>query len=136
MSGSAEFTRTWTHGERWTCRFVASKRVRCRDGASASSPWPCRSIAAPGCGSRPARRRLDFRTVPMKSRAAGQSNMETVTHEATHQLTFNTGLLDRRSDIPLCSVEGLAMFSERRKLRGPSEPGQLNLRRLEELAHL
>src|SRR5205814_2161437 len=69
-------------------------------------------------------------------RAAGQSNMETLSHEATHQLTFNTGLLDRRSEVPLCIVEGLAMYSERRRLTGRSEPGQINLRRLEELAHL
>jgi hypothetical protein len=68
--------------------------------------------------------------------ASGQSNMETVTHEATHQLTFNTGLLDRRDDIPLCIVEGLAMYGERRRLTGRSEPGQANLRRLEELAHV
>jgi hypothetical protein len=79
---------------------------------------------------------FDFRNVPMNPRAAGQSNMETLSHEATHQLTFNTGLLDRRSDIPLCIVEGLAMYSERRRLTGRGEPGQINLRRLEELAHL
>jgi hypothetical protein len=79
---------------------------------------------------------FDFRNVPMYPGASGQSNMETVTHEATHQLTFNTGLLDRRDDIPLCIVEGLAMYGERRRLTGRSEPGQVNLRRLDELAHV
>ncbi len=79
---------------------------------------------------------FDFRNVPMYPGASGQSNMETVTHEATHQLTFNTGLLDRRDDIPLCIVEGLAMYCERRRLSGRSEPGQVNLRRLDELAHV
>jgi hypothetical protein len=79
---------------------------------------------------------FDFRNVPMYPGASGQSNMETVTHEATHQLTFNSGLLDRRDDIPLCIVEGLAMYCERRRLTGRSEPGQVNLRRLEELAHV
>jgi hypothetical protein len=78
----------------------------------------------------------DFRQVPMKTVAAGQSNLDTVTHEATHQLNFNTGLLDRQADLPHCISEGLAMYSERRKLRGPSEPGQVNLRRLDELAHV
>src|SRR5436305_425890 len=93
-----------------------------------------RSIAGPGCAGPLAL--FDFRNVPMNPRAAGQSNLETLTHEATHQLTFNTGLLDRRSDLPFCIVEGLAMYSERRRLTGRSEPGQINLRRLEELAHL
>ena len=79
---------------------------------------------------------FDFRNVPMYRGASGQSNMETVTHEATHQLTFNTGLLNRRDDVPLCVVEGLAMYCERRRLTGRSEPGQVNLRRLEELAHV
>ncbi len=79
---------------------------------------------------------FDFRNVPMNRYASGQTNMETVTHEATHQLTFNTGLLDRQGDSPRCIVEGIGMYCERRKLTGRSEPGQVNLRRLEELAHL
>jgi hypothetical protein len=79
---------------------------------------------------------FDFRNVPMKTKAAGQTNMETVTHEATHQLTFNTGLLDRQVDVPLCIVEGLAMYGERRRLTGTSEPGQVNARRLDELARV
>jgi hypothetical protein len=79
---------------------------------------------------------FDFRNVPMNRFGSGQTNMETVSHESTHQLTFNTGLLDRRGDGPRCIVEGIGMYCERRKLTGPSEPGQVNLRRLEELAHL
>ncbi|MGP0063701.1 MAG: DUF1570 domain-containing protein [Isosphaeraceae bacterium] len=78
---------------------------------------------------------FDFRNVPMAPYASGQTNMETVSHEATHQLTFNTGLFDRQGDNPRCIVEGVGMYCERRKLTGRSEPGQLNLRRLEELAH-
>jgi Protein of unknown function (DUF1570) len=61
--------------------------------------------------------------------------METLTHEATHQLSFNTGLFVRQGDHALSVVEGLAMYCERRRLFGASVPGQLNLRRLEELAH-
>ncbi len=79
---------------------------------------------------------FDFRNVPMSPNAAGQSNMETLTHEATHQLTFNTGLLERKADIPKSVVEGLAMYCERRRFVGRNEPGQANLRRLDELAHL
>ena len=78
---------------------------------------------------------FDFRNVPMAPYASGQTNMETVSHEATHQLTFNTGLFDRQGDNPRSIVEGVGMYCERRKLTGRSEPGQLNLRRLEELAH-
>src|SRR5262245_17402755 len=78
---------------------------------------------------------FDFRNMPMFPFASGQSNMETLTHEATHQLCFNTGLLHREADIPMSIVEGLAMYCERRRLFGSSEPGQPNLRRLEELAH-
>ena len=77
---------------------------------------------------------FDFRNAPMLSDASGQSNRETVTHEATHQLTFNTGLLERREDIPLCIVEGFGMYSEHRRRSGRSEPGQVNPRRLKALA--
>jgi hypothetical protein len=79
---------------------------------------------------------FDFRNVPMSPHAPGQSNMETLTHEATHQLTFNTGLLERKADTPKSIVEGLAMYCERRRLVGHNEPGQANLRRLDELAHI
>jgi hypothetical protein len=79
---------------------------------------------------------FDSRNEPMKTRAAGQSNMETVTHEATHQLTFNTGLLNPQADTPRSVKEGLAMYCERRRLFDRSEPGQPNLRRLDELAHI
>jgi hypothetical protein len=55
-------------------------------------------------------------------------------HEATHQLTFNTGLLDRRGDVPACISEGLAMYGEIRKVTGRTAPGQVNLMRLQDLA--
>jgi hypothetical protein len=78
---------------------------------------------------------FDFRNAPMITVAAGHDNRETVTHEATHQLNFNSGVLERSGDAPHWVSEGLAMYGERRKLRGPSEPGQINQRRLIELAH-
>jgi hypothetical protein len=79
---------------------------------------------------------FDFRNVPTNLYGSGQSNMETVTHEATHQLTYNTGLLWRKADIPRSVVEGLAMYCEQRQLFGRNEPGQANLRRLQELAQV
>jgi hypothetical protein len=41
-----------------------------------------------------------------------QINTITLTHETTHQLTFNTGLLDRHGDVPIAVSEGLAMYAE------------------------
>jgi hypothetical protein len=79
---------------------------------------------------------FDFRNVPMNPHASGQTNMETLTHEASHQLSFNTGLLVREADYPLSIVEGLAMYCEHRRLFNRTEPGQLNLRRLDEMAHI
>jgi hypothetical protein len=77
---------------------------------------------------------FDFRNVPMNPHGPGQTNMETLSHEATHQLCFNTGLLLRESDPPLSISEGLATYCERRRLFGRNEPGQPNLRRLVDLA--
>ncbi len=67
------------------------------------------------------------------SRPAYQ-NIRTTAHEATHQLTFNTGLLERKGDIPLCIVEGLAMYSEVRRTTGRTIPGENNTLRLSDLA--
>lgn len=78
---------------------------------------------------------FDWRNVPMASRAASK-NVQTVAHEGTHQLTFNTGLLDRTSDIPLAVIEGLGTYGEPRKVIGPSELGRMNLQRADDLAKL
>ena len=64
----------------------------------------------------------------------GSENLRALAHEATHQLTFNTGLLDRRGDVPLCISEGLAMYGEPRKTSGRTPPGELNEVRLHDLA--
>lgn len=57
---------------------------------------------------------FDFR--PGGGLAAGVSeervNTYTLIHEGTHQLTFNTGLLDRQGDVPVAVSEGLAMYAE------------------------
>ncbi len=78
----------------------------------------------------------DIRNEPAKERGAAHQNMRTLAHEATHQLTFNTGLINRRGDVPFAIYEGLACYSETRKLHGHSEPGEVNGLRLDDLAHI
>ena len=79
---------------------------------------------------------FDFRNVPQVEKGAGLNNVTTLAHEGTHQLTFNTGLLNRRGDAPRAVIEGIATYSETRSLRGPAVPGQINGTRLDDLAHL
>jgi len=76
---------------------------------------------------------FDWRNVPIEPRAS-HHNIETLAHEGTHQLSFNTGLLNRAGDTPLCIVEGLGTYAEPRKTTGPSDFGRLNLRRMDDLA--
>jgi hypothetical protein len=78
---------------------------------------------------------FDWRNVPMEPRASHR-NMETLAHEGTHQLSFNTGLLNRTGDTPLCIVEGLGAYGEPRKTAGPSDFGRFNLRRMDDLARI
>ena len=65
---------------------------------------------------------------------AERANLVALVHEATHQLTFNTGLLRRAGDVPRCISEGLAMYAEVRRPSGRSMPGQPNPGRVEALA--
>jgi hypothetical protein len=76
---------------------------------------------------------FDWRMVPMEPRSSHR-NTETLAHEGIHQLTYNTGLLNRAADTPLCIVEGLGMYGEARQVRGSSDLGRINLRRLDDLA--
>ena len=62
--------------------------------------------------------------------------MRNLAHEASHQLSYNTGLLNRKGDVPVAIVEGLACFGEARRMHGHTEPGLLNTDRLSDLAHL
>jgi hypothetical protein len=71
---------------------------------------------------------------PQLAPRAGYENLRSLAHEATHQLTYNTGLLERRGDLPACIAEGLAMYGEVRKFTGRTAPGQLNVMRLQDLA--
>lgn len=61
---------------------------------------------------------------------AEKDNTLVLIHEATHQLTFNTGLLERGGDIPLAIAEGLACYAEVRSPNGKTKIGTVNLRRL------
>ena len=78
----------------------------------------------------------DFRNVPASGLGGALRNVRVLAHEATHQLTFNTGLMNRQGDAPAAIVEGLACYGETRRLRGRSEPGLLNSERLDDLAHV
>ena len=65
----------------------------------------------------------------------GATNLErinsfTLIHEATHQLTYNTGLLDRQGDVPLAVSEGLATYAELWLPNGRSVLGAINRPRL------
>lgn len=80
---------------------------------------------------------FDHRSLgPQLSARPAVDNIRNLAHEGTHLLSFNTGLLDVRSDVPTCIVEGLAMFGEVRKTSGRQPPGQTNLTRLNDLARL
>lgn len=78
---------------------------------------------------------FDWRNVPQVGRAANR-NAQTIAHEGTHQLTFNTGLIDREADTPACIIEGLGTYGEPRKVLGPSDLGRMNVQRADDLAKL
>ena len=62
---------------------------------------------------------------------AQKDNTLVLTHEATHQLTFSTGLLRRGGDVPKVIAEGLANYVEVRSPNGRDPKiGDVNLRRL------
>jgi hypothetical protein len=65
---------------------------------------------------------------------AGYENLRVLAHEATHQLTFNTGLLRPGGDVPTSIMEGLARYGEVRKPTGRTPPGQINRMCLQDLA--
>lgn len=75
-------------------------------------------------------------TGPLGRLRPGHANLMNLAHEGTHQLTFNTGLLDREHLAPLCVVEGLAMYGEVRSFDRRSPPGRVHSVRLEDLANL
>ena len=75
---------------------------------------------------------FDFRGTGANPKAAipEQDNTLALVHETIHQLTYNTGLLDRKADVPLCISEGLATFGETWAPRRRHQIGERNARRL------
>jgi hypothetical protein len=65
---------------------------------------------------------------------AERANTVALMHEATHQLTFHTGLLDLKGDVPLAISEGLACYGETRRPNGRPGVGARNPERLAVLA--
>jgi hypothetical protein len=61
---------------------------------------------------------------------AERINSFTLSHETNHQLDFNTGLLDRAGDVPLCISEGLASYGETWRLKPAVPIGRVNRPRL------
>lgn len=72
----------------------------------------------------------DGRTGSPAGPHAERANSITLFHEATHQLTFNTGLLARTAEVPLAILEGLAMYGEVRRPDGRARIGAINQERL------
>ena len=73
----------------------------------------------------------DFRgpgAIP-KAPVAEIDNTFSLVHEAIHQLTFNTGVLDRAADIPLLVIEGLATYAETWGPHHRGDIGSINFRR-------
>ena len=54
------------------------------------------------------------------------ANIETVMHETAHQLSFNSGLLNREGDVPLWVAEGLACYCEATNNGGWQGIGHMN----------
>jgi hypothetical protein len=79
----------------------------------------------------------DYRHARARGNLPGWAyNLQKQAHEATHQLTFNTGLLNRHGDTPRCIGEGLAMYGEYRRPNVRMAPGQISTGQLHDLAHL
>jgi hypothetical protein len=57
---------------------------------------------------------------------AERANTIALFHEATHQLCFHAGLLQRAGDVPLAVSEGLAAYGEVRSVNGRTPIGALN----------
>jgi hypothetical protein len=78
---------------------------------------------------------FDFR--PGVGLAAGADprrvNTFTLIHEATHQLTFSAGLLDRAGDVPAAVSEGLATYAELWRGDSKTALGMINRPRLDVL---
>jgi len=77
---------------------------------------------------------FDFR--PQQQAIAAQAarvNLFTLVHESAHQLSFNTGILNRQADVPVCVSEGLATYVELWRPGVKNAIGGVNRPRMEAL---
>ena len=77
---------------------------------------------------------FDFRSLLNQPRNPGAGdprldNTLALVHEVFHQLSFNTGMLDRQADFPLCLSEGLAEYAETWRPAHRDIIGSINRRR-------
>ena len=63
-------------------------------------------------------------------RRGERANSVALFHEATHQLCYESGLLGRRSSLPLAIIEGLGTYGEVRRPDGRVKVGAVNAERL------
>jgi Protein of unknown function (DUF1570) len=101
---------------------------RARNGRSADTGKPSPKAAnrvrvAPG-HYEPHTNRVVVSLHAKPTRTTAPFDSTHIAHEVTHQLTFNTGPLDRRGDVPHAIGEGLAQYGEIRKNTGRSALGQ------------
>lgn len=69
----------------------------------------------------------------MLTTVAAEPLVATIVHEATHQVSYNTGLMQRFADLPIWLVEGMAVYFEAPESgssRGWRGIGKINYRRL------
>jgi hypothetical protein len=76
---------------------------------------------------------FDFRPGGELAAGAERVNLFTLVHETSHQLCYNTGLLDRKGDIPVCISEGFATYVELWRPGVKNAIGGINKPRLEAL---
>jgi hypothetical protein len=79
------------------------------------------------------RRALTFERILRDHR--NDTNVSTIMHEVSHQLSFNTGLLNRGGDVPAWLVEGMAMYCEPTVTgawQGIGEPNPMRVKVLKE----
>jgi Protein of unknown function (DUF1570) len=64
---------------------------------------------------------------------AERVNLFTLVHETAHQLSYNTGILNRQANLPLCISEGLATYVELWRPKLKNAIGGVNRPRMEAL---
>ena len=77
---------------------------------------------------------FDFRSKRAELAATAERvNTFTLVHEGMHLLSYNSGLLDRKQDVPAAIAEGLATYGELWRPRSKGKMGTVNQPRLKAL---